>query len=364
MQRYFYADSIASFLATDIDGIVGKLARQNAFSLDLTQRDAWIAQIELLKDLLSDFSRSGEIFFEYSIPRLGRRIDVVLLIERVVFVIEFKVGEASFPAHAIDQVWDYALDLKNFHEASHDLTIAPILVATRAPSESPCPATSPQDDGVLVPLRCNCETLAPAIRVVLQGFTHGDLVNEWKTARYSPTPTIIEAAQALYSGHNVAEISRSDGDLELTTESLEAVIKEARLNRKKCICFVTGVPGAGKTLVGLNIATKHINHEEKLHSVFLSGNGPLVSVIREALTRDQQRRDREAGKKTIKEQIKSRVKMFITFEMTASSIGLGLRLNTSPSSMKLSGHGISTGQRISCGNERTFRSSTSRSPNS
>ncbi|MCG6157729.1 DUF2075 domain-containing protein [Rubinisphaera margarita] len=311
MQRYFYADSIASFLATDLDGIVGQLARLNAFSLDLTQRDAWIAQIELLKDLLSELSLPGEIFFEYSIPRLGRRIDVVLLIDDVVFVIEFKVGEASFPAHAIDQVWDYALDLKNFHEASHDLTIAPILVATQAPLETPCPATSPRDDGVLIPLRCNCDTLAPAIRGVLQSFARGDLINDWKTGRYSPTPTIIEAAQALYSGHNVAEISRSDGELERTTDILEAVIEDARLNNRKCICFVTGVPGAGKTLVGLNIATKHINHEEKLHSVFLSGNGPLVSVLREALTRDQLRRDREAGKKTIKEQIRSRVKMFI-----------------------------------------------------
>ena len=92
---------------------------------------------------------AGKIYFEFDIPRMGKRIDVVLLIKSVIFVLEFKVGEATFSAAAFDQVWDYAIDLKNFHESSHEATIAPILIATQSPAQGTLIQTTIHDDNVL-----------------------------------------------------------------------------------------------------------------------------------------------------------------------------------------------------------------------
>ena len=220
------------------------------------------------------------MYFEYSIPRLGRRIDVVALLGSVVFVLEFKVGETEFTASARDQVWDYSLDLKNFHEPSHHCTVAPIVVATNAEPKPITLAHSGHNDGTLRPLMCNAATLSEALRDVLRNAPGPALVPEaWEQGQYHPTPTIIEAATALYKGHNVTEISRSDAaaiNLSRTSDSVSEIIRTARDSSQKAICFVTGVPGAGKTLVGLNIATQHISVDSELYSVFLSGNGPLV----------------------------------------------------------------------------------------
>ena len=149
MKREYYSDSIAEFRNTSPDRILGVLASNNAFSLEQTQRYAWLAEITILQKTLAKFQ--GTIYFEYSIPRMGRRIDVVLLIGAVIFVLEFKIGEKEFPSYAIDQVWDYALDLKNFHEASHDQFIAPILIATQADSQATIVATTLHDDKMLFP---------------------------------------------------------------------------------------------------------------------------------------------------------------------------------------------------------------------
>lgn len=138
-------------------------------------------------------------------------------------------------------------------------------------------------------------------------------VDAWEAGRYRPTPTIVEAAMALYAGHGVAEIARSDAgakNLGQTTQAVESIIAECRARQKKAICFVTGVPGAGKTLVGLNIATRHADAGE-LHSVFLSGNGPLVRVLQEALARDQVQRERQRGRSVTKSQVTQRVKAFV-----------------------------------------------------
>ncbi len=120
----------------------------------------------------------------------------------------------------------------------------------------------------------------------------------WENGRYCPTPTIIEAAMALYNGHSVSEISRSDAsaiNLSQTSDAISKIIRLSKENSQKSICFVTGVPGAGKTLVGLNIATIHIDKSNDLYSVFLSGNGPLVAILREALARDKVLRKKERG---------------------------------------------------------------------
>jgi hypothetical protein len=306
VQRYFYSDDIADFLAKDATSILGELAAVSSFALEPTQRDAWLAQITILAETLSALGSTGRIYFEYSIPRLGKRADVILIIGSVLFVIEFKVGERGYPAHAIDQVWDYALDLKNFHETSHDCVIAPILVATEARGQAPLIAPSQHEDLVLSPIACNSTTLCEAMRsVLIESATEEIDSQHWQQGRYAPTPTIIEAAMALYNGHSVEEIARHDAEainLTQTTETIESTIAWARANSRKAICFVTGVPGAGKTLVGLNIATTHIDRDEALHSVFLSGNGPLVSILQEALARDKVRHERERDVKlTLKE---------------------------------------------------------------
>jgi hypothetical protein len=313
MKRSFYSDSITSFLHTSKEQILGGLSISNEFSLEITQKESWIQQIKILKEALKNFE--GKIFFEYSIPRMGRRIDVVLIIKNVIFVLEFKVGEKEFLLSASDQVLDYCLDLKNFHETSHQHLIAPILIATEAKDIIPIISTTPHNDNLLFTIKTNTGLLEEVICNVLQ-FADGENINNetWESGRYSPTPTIIEAAMALYNGHNVAEISRSDAEatnLSQTSSALREIILTSKENREKAICFVTGVPGAGKTLVGLDIATKHLDKDNDLTSVFLSGNGPLVAILREALTRDKFKREKELGKKVRKGEIMSEVKLFI-----------------------------------------------------
>jgi hypothetical protein len=194
-------------------------------------------------------------------------------------VLEFKVNEDEFTTSATDQVCDYALDLKNFHETSHHLPIAPILIATEAATSSLPIQVASYHDHLLLPIKTNRAGLANVIEKVLERIGGNAIAaQEWESGRYCPTPTIIEAATSLYNGHSVADISRSDAsavNLTKTSDAISGIITAAKVTSRKAICFVTGVPGAGKTLVGLNIATKHINKDNELYSVFLSGNGPL-----------------------------------------------------------------------------------------
>jgi hypothetical protein len=313
MQREYYSDTISNFQRTSTDGILGKLTKSHDFPLEQTQRDAWIEQIHILKKHLTQYQ--GAIYFEYAIPRMGKRIDVLLIIGPVIFVLEFKVGEDSFPTHAVDQVLDYALDLKNFHQTSHNLFIAPILIATQSRNMQLFISLTPQNDKLLFPIKCNADQLDQVIKSVLS-FTDGPDINtiDWEQGRYCPTPTIIEAAMALYKGHSVSEISRNDAtaiNLSITSDTISQIIHTSRDQKHKAICFVTGVPGAGKTLVGLNIATKHIDKDNDLYSVFLSGNGPLVAILREALARDKVSHEKERGRKIKKGEAMSDVKMFI-----------------------------------------------------
>jgi len=312
-KREYYSDSIGNFLTSSKEEIVGKLTLSNDFSLEQTQRGAWVEEIKILQKVLEPYK--GSVYFEYSIPRMGQRIDVVLLIGPVIFVLEFKVGEKEFTSYATDQVFDYALDLKNFHESSHEHFIAPILIATNVKHVTPIVALTPQNDKLFIPIKTNTELLREAINKALI-FAEGSAIDhvQWEHGRYCPTPTIIEAAMALYNGHSVDEISRSDAsaiNLSQTSEAIAEIIRAAKEKPYKVICFVTGVPGAGKTLVGLNIATTHIDKSNDLYSVFLSGNAPLVAILREALTRDKARREKAKGRKITKKEIMSEIKMFI-----------------------------------------------------
>lgn len=313
--RAFYAASIADFVHADPSFVLGCLSDNSGFSIETTQRDAWRSQITILQNELLTFEGKGSVLFEFSVPRLGKRIDVLALIDHVIFVIEFKVGEALFNRAAVDQVWDYALDLKNFHETSHHCMIAPLLVATHAKRVNSVVAMSHHNDGVLQPINTSPEQLKDTINTVLQ-LSAGDSIDAaaWEAGRYRPTPTIIEAASALYGNHSVADLSRSDAgekNLAQTSVAIGKLIAEAQATRKKAICFVTGVPGAGKTLVGLDVATKHMDAESDLHSVYLSGNGPLVSILREALTRDEVARKKAIGQKFRKGEARKAVDAFI-----------------------------------------------------
>lgn len=314
MQRAYFSADIRDFLNSDPQKVIGALTERSEFSVDLSQRHAWEAQIQILKSALHPHAGEGKVYFEYAVPRLGKRIDVVALIRSTLFVLEFKVGDREFARHARDQVWDYALDLKNFHETSHDKFLVPVVVATDAPDLPVQMEKSAIDDGVFRPLFANARTLPTAIAEGLAWAPPAPLrAEEWESGRYKPTPTIIEAAMALYAGHGVAEISRSDAgaiNLSATSSAIETVIADCRVQGKKAVCFVTGVPGAGKTLVGLNVATRHSDAGE-LHSIFLSGNGPLVKVMQEALARDQVRREAESGRKLRKGVASSRVKAFV-----------------------------------------------------
>jgi len=313
MKRDYYSDLITNFLNTSPNEILGQLVTSSGFSIEQTQRDAWLQEIGILKKVLSDVR--GSIYFEYAIPRMGKRIDVVLLIGSVIFVLEFKVGETAFTSYALNQAWDYALDLKNFHETSRKLFIAPVVIATNAPVTTPIVSTTAHDDKVLSPIRCNVEQIRQVIQTLLE-FADAESIDptQWELGRYSPTPTIIEAAMALYNNHSVTDISRSDAaaiNLTVTSETIMEIIQSARSNSFKAICFVTGVPGAGKTLVGLNIATQRRDETNDLYSVFLSGNGPLVAILHEALARDRVRYNKELGRKLRKSEAMSEVKAFI-----------------------------------------------------
>jgi hypothetical protein len=313
MLRSYYSAPIHEFLATSSDVILGILGRQNEFTLIQTQRDAWLEEIRILKKTLGLYQ--GTIYFEYNIPRMGKRIDVLLIIGSVIFVLEFKIGETGFPSYAIDQVWDYSLDLKNFHETSHDQIIAPVLIATKAKVDFLFVSATLEFDKTILPIRSNVESFPEVIEAVLS-FSDGIAIDSttWEKGRYCPTPTIIEAAMALYNGHSVTEISRNDAsaiNLTKTSNALSQIIQFSKESSQKSICFVTGVPGAGKTLVGLNIATSHFDQSNALYSVFLSGNGPLVSILREALARDKVLRAKEQLESLRIGQARSEVKAFI-----------------------------------------------------
>src|SRR5882762_7172189 len=166
MKRDYYSDSIAKFRDTSPNEILGVLVQSSGgFAVEPTQRDAWLEEIRILKEILANIQ--GSIYFEYAIPRMGKRIDVVLLIGSVIFVLEFKVGETEFTSYASNQAWDYALDLKNFHETSRETFIAPIVIATNAGPATPIVSTTAHNDKVLSPIRCNVELLHLVLKRVL-----------------------------------------------------------------------------------------------------------------------------------------------------------------------------------------------------
>lgn len=311
----YYRAAVAEFLADDTARVLGSLAGRSELEgfTDLKQRQirAWKKQIPSLKSCLSDLTsrdsakRQWGLLLEYPIPRRQKRIDAVLLADDVVIVLEFKTEDRDFKAQPRQQAEDYALDLRDFHEQSRGRRIVPIAVAMNAEAEWPGSGhVSP--DPVRPTLACNAAQLATTIEQAFSTETsHGmplDLV-AWDTSAYRPVPTIIEAAEALFAGHDVREIAHSaagDENLTATSDRLIEIIREAQENKLKIACFVTGVPGAGKTLVGLNVVhNPALKQHGRAAGVFLSGNGPLVKIISAAIQRDSNRRVREGGAERI-----------------------------------------------------------------
>lgn len=297
LPRSYYDENIGLFLNRSKDDIIGKITHNaKLFDINSLQSNAWEEEINLLKQQLKGLER-GHIAVEYSIPRMGKRIDVVLIIDNYVFLLEFKCGSNTYYASAKEQVEDYALDLHNFHEASHEITLFPILICTNAKNEEYNVKLVNNIANVVCSNGCNLYEIISTI--INKKMAVGNVkVDNWINSRYKPTPTIIEAAQALYGGHNVKEISYAEGSLDdiyITTEAVNKVIEQCKRNKEKAICFITGVPGAGKTLVGLNIANQRHNFAEgnDEHAIYLSGNGPLVTVLQEALAQDQNKKIKE-----------------------------------------------------------------------
>lgn len=314
MLNYYFKDSIKSFLEKSSEEIIGTITLANQFDSTVLQNKSWEQQIPILKKAVNGYR--GTIFFEFSIPRMGKRVDSIVIIDDVVFIIEFKVGENKFHQYQIDQVWDYALDLKNFHKPSHTSILVPILVATETKKSFLEIYTTSHNDNLLMPIKTRKEDLPLAMKNILEFFTVTSLVNgdDFAKGAYSPTPTIIEAAVSLYNNHSVEEITRSDAgakNLSQTTSAISKIIDYAKENNQKIICFVTGVPGAGKTLVGLKVASQHLDKVKGNTSVYLSGNAPLVAILQEALTRDKVKRESDQGRRITKQTAKQAVKSFI-----------------------------------------------------
>jgi hypothetical protein len=308
----WYAAPIPRFLGAPEQQVLGNLVQASQFDVTQAQRDAWLREIAILRASL--VAVEGWVALEFDIPRLGSRVDVVVLTGPAIIPIECKVGERVYTRPDFNQAWDYALDLKNFHAASHGAPIFPILLATEAP-DGDGGWQPPHPDGVRPPRCSNAGGLHRAI-IEARGEAAGPALDgsAWIVAPYRPTPTIIEAAQSLYARNTVEAISRNDAgakNLTTTSRTVEAVIESAARDLFKAIVFVTGVPGAGKTLVGLNMATRRRRDDDATHAVFLSGNGPLVAVLREALTRDELARRKARGQVTRKGVVAQQVKPFI-----------------------------------------------------
>ena len=319
--RCLYDSDIKSFLNKEKETVLGILCERYHGDALTTTRDAWMKEIEVMQTTLTPCSDTdGRIIFEYDIPRLGKRIDVVLLLNGIIFCLEFKAGQSSILEGDLDQVLDYALDLKNFHKLSQDALIVPILVATKYTKSSSLIQSSVYDDRVVNPLVTGETGIASLINDVLSQYPDEQPIDEmWIISPYAPTPTIIEAARTLYESHSVEDITRHEADKVTTDQTIAYildVIHKSKANREKSICFVTGVPGAGKTLVGLDVAVKQTYQGsdtpvEDEGAVYLSGNGPLVAVLNEALARDNYQKCKDRGEKKKLTDSKREVSKFI-----------------------------------------------------
>lgn len=254
------------------------------------QLRAWESEVALLQSVLAaPVWQGATLALEYDMLRLEKRIDAVLLTDRAIFVLEFKTGAGSVAAADLAQVEDYAQDLWDFHAGSRAHPIIPVLVATQAPRIAPLQFALAVP-GVVPVIQANAATLAErlgALHAALPAAQTPLIGTAWIAAAYKPVPTIIEAAARLFSRNSVADIAEARADTDNLTTTTAAILRAldtARTHGERVVIFVTGVPGAGKTLCGLNIV---FGEDRRAGTAFLTGNAPLVAVLREALACDR-----------------------------------------------------------------------------
>ena len=258
-------------------------------TLELAQRHAWEAAAEILRSALAEAPSGWRILMEYDLLRLEKRADAVLLTDRAIIVLEFKHGATGFAAADLRQAEDYALDLHDFHAESRRFPVVPVLVATAAPAP---PLQLPllwHGVNPARPLLANAVSLRALVRLVQDGIGPPCVALDpeaWEAAPYRPVPTVLEATTQLYRRNSVADLAAARADaanLTQTTAAILRVVDQARAERGRYVVFVTGIPGAGKTLCGLNVVFGSMKQDG---AAFLTGNVPLVKVLREALARD------------------------------------------------------------------------------
>lgn len=295
--------SISSFLKLDSAAFVGHLSLAHSQSghqfLRKMQTTVWNEEYDLLKNLCEDLavqlpeSADWHLVIEYTIPRRQKRPDAIILAGSVIFVLEFKFHATSFDRAGQWQVLDYCLDLRDFHLMSSGRSIIPILVATGAGSGSRDSTYSNSESLSIATVQLEtASSLCPRIVQLYEDVKGSslDLIDPdaWCNSEYRPVLSIIEAAEALFADHSVREIAHAASDnLTSTTDCLVRTIQDSQANKIRTICFVTGVPGAGKTLTGLSaVHDPSIRKDGRPAGIFLSGNGPLVKIVREALSRN------------------------------------------------------------------------------
>ena len=297
MESVQYFDTIYNFLVQKPEQIVGRIFTMENFSAGVKTRDAWLSEIAILHDQLQPFSKHKDayIFFEYTIPRVDGRIDCGLIINDILFVIEFKTGGHQSELEQFhSQLRGYVLKLKYYHFESYDIPIVPILLVENAETLKLRLVKSKQDQTLYENCVVDENALKGLLSKSLSKISPIRKINalDWIRSPYCPTADIVEAARKLFQGHQVEDIKRSDAKGETlvrTTQRILDIIAQAKENKQKALCLITGVPGAGKTLIGLSIATYYQQQNtknEENRSVYLSGNHPLVTVLQEALTRD------------------------------------------------------------------------------
>lgn len=284
------------FVTTRPEQVLGTLTSglaKEGFDTNVSTTFSWQREVSELQAALFQLldtlppATHWSILLEYVLPIVGQRLDCVLLADDLIYVIEYKGGSSASAHASLKQAQDYALNLADFHEASrHRLTI-PIAVGAFRTS-IPMDLTS-QHHGAAVSAAELPHCIVESHRTWSAKGKPID-VNDWNNSRYFPVPTIIQAASAIFRDHGVKDLAHSRAgteNLETTQKALAAQVRDARLRGIKKLIVVTGVPGAGKTLAGLN-AVQVLSEELDLdleQASFLSGNGPLVAVLQEALKR-------------------------------------------------------------------------------
>jgi hypothetical protein len=300
----FYRSTVQEFLGQDEEQILARLgiayANRGYTSQYTDQTLTWQRDLSSLRTSLeecvgkSDSARSWGLLLEFSVPRKEVRVDIVLLIRDAIVVLEAKSGSAV--AQAKRQVEEYALLLHYFHKASADRRIVPVIVSATL-SEVDLAALDRRD---AFP-QMSSYWVTPIVRSSWPGLSHLLVAIEkpqaeqlsaavWDESPYFPVPSIIEAAMALRSGLSIREIAHSEAsehEIETVHQTIQAYVDRSRNDSSHAICFLTGVPGSGKTLVGLSLAHSDQNKSDAIH--FMSGNGPLVKVLQHLFIRESMR---------------------------------------------------------------------------